>query len=185
MNGRPLVKIVAWISLSFIAVATAFAEELNKDAITRAEQSYYAFIENDIKKEFDSALELLMKHEGNSSKKQMDDAADSIKTLYYNKANTYVSCVGEIIRSKVPAEMRDDAFSNCLKPRLVELAISQQLVSDYDKVFTFEATARCEMEARLFERELLLPPYEFLKREDGGTRLFDARVFNQCLRSQH
>jgi hypothetical protein len=45
---------------------------------------------------------------------------------------------------------------------------------------------RCEMEVRLFERELLLPPYEFLKTEKTkDNMLIDAHALNQCLRSKH
>jgi hypothetical protein len=39
------------------------------------------------------------------------------------------------------------------------------------------------MQARLFERELQLPPYEFLKTKDN--MLFDFKKYNQCIRSTH
>jgi hypothetical protein len=180
------VRIAAWIFWSFVAAATAFAEEPSKKAIAARERSYYAYIENDIKQQFDTAMaEFKQTPKRDTSKRTQDDAIDGIKTMFYNKASIHATCAGEMlkIQSKTPAESLQTRFDSCLDAKLGEIVMLNKIISEYGKVFTLETAVRCEMEARLFERELLLPPYDFLK--GGAAILIDAKVFNQCLRSKH
>lgn len=177
--------IITWIFWSLVAVATAFAEEPNEDAITRVEKSWYDHIENDIKQEFESAVAIFQKNPRNVSKQVLDLALIGFKTLSYNKANIHAECAGEVARSKTPTDTPTDfeaRYKRCLDPKLGELLINYKIESDYIGYFKDKGTVRCEIEARLFERERLLPPYDFLKGD--GVALYDYRLLNQCLKSK-
>ena len=55
-------------------------------------------------------------------------------------------------------------------------------LADYAAALSPGISIQCQIEARLFERELLLPPYEFLKDENGKNTLIDPKALGRCLR---
>ena len=78
-----MLKILSSIFCPFVA-ATAFAETPTKDEITRVDQSYYASIENHIKKEFDGAVALFKQDAvnwKNISKQEQVEAIDFLKMM--------------------------------------------------------------------------------------------------------
>jgi hypothetical protein len=151
-----LVKVIVCIFWSLVAVASAFAEEPREDAIIRLEKEAYAKVENTIKQEFDGAVATIKKSAPNQEAE--DTAIGVTKTIFYNKANISAECMGD-------GETR---FKSCFDAKLDELMINFRLLTDYADFFAGKDLVRCEVEARLFKREQLLPLYDFLK----GDRIF-------------
>jgi hypothetical protein len=183
--GKPSVNATLSILWSLVAVTSVFAEEPLKDAIAPLERSYFASIENDIKEEFERGVADVEQNTGNSSKQELDAALAAMKMLSYNKANIHAACMGEAVRSKTPTETLDNVathYKSCVVGRLGEMLVFYTLATSSGRPFIGKGEGRCETKARLFERERLLPPYEFLKGD--GVALLDFRVLNQCLKSK-
>jgi hypothetical protein len=168
---------------------TAFAEGPNNDALARFEQGFYALIKDDIKQQYDRFVakytEEAAKKNATTQEQQHDTqiAISWLKDTSYYRANAMVTCASEIRRTATPAEEQSQdmtRYQSCVKERMNDWMIFNKL-SEYASLLPREARVRCELEARLFEREILLPPYDFLK----GAQLIDYRVYNQCVRSKN
>jgi hypothetical protein len=117
----------------------------------------------------------------NDLKQKTLDAFIPIKNLYlYNLVNATAACIGEMTRTKKPGETASELMAGvdkCSKGWEDRWNIMMTITKDYRGL-----TVQCELEARLFERELLLPPYDFLK--GHGIILLDPGVAVQCLRAE-
>jgi hypothetical protein len=156
---KAMFLIIAWISLSFTAATTASAEKSTTDeANQREQQQFYVQIEQNMRQEFETyvaqAVQSARERNPSISSQQVDSLIDGLKGLFYNKVNIYVSCAGDVFRS--PEKATDaDTVKYCIQERIHEMQITLK-VSQYADSFTREEMIRCEMKARLFERELLL-----------------------------
>ena len=180
-----MMRIIAFI-WSYFVVATCFAlDPYLTGEPPKDEKAFYARIENDLKKEYEALVASLTRKK--LTKAEQDKALDGIKFIFYNRANVYATCWGEYLQLKAlghPTIEQEAHFKSCIDEKLSAFMIMVEL-TDYLGVLPPGTGARCEMLARLFERELLLPPYDFLKQQSGSDHLIDANIYNQCIRSAH
>jgi hypothetical protein len=181
-----MVSMSAWITLPFIGIATVVSAEEPKNSVVETEKTFYAAIERTIKQEFDDAVAELKRAAStkNLSQKVYDGAFNGIKFTFYNKANFQVTCLGDVLRSPVPGETSADIKAraqSCYDAKAADFMILGKL-ADYAAALSPGISIQCQIEARLFERELLLPPYEFLKDENGTNTLIDPKALGRCLR---
>jgi hypothetical protein len=196
MDQPMLGKIIFAISATMCSVVPTSAQELSKQAILDKEQSFYAFNKDQIKQEYEAQIASATEHLkqtgklNNMSKKELDESFDYIKNDFYNKAVMQTTCIGETLRSLPNYDPRSqtstEAFlersQTCVEAKGVEFSKSITLLLDYEdyiKSLPPGTTVRCEIEARLFERELQLPPYDFLKTKHNA--LHDYQKYNNCL----
>jgi hypothetical protein len=135
----------------------------------------------DFNRQVEKARELFKDDDASMQKGTME----LIQKLLYNTVAAATICVGEVKATKQSGESQQDGMlrvSSCRKEWKEQWDIMGTLLSDYQKLFTVGEYHQCELEARLFERELLLPADDFLKGD--GVYLVDPNIFNQCLRSK-
>jgi hypothetical protein len=192
-----MTRIIEWFFLYCIVSSTAVAEELNSQIILDKEKSFYAFLEPDIKQQYEAAVASAMAHLKETGKlnimpkHEIDNAFDFIKSDFYNKAAMQAMCIGETLRSLGSYDPTAKTFQDnvmvraksCFEAKMVDFQVWNNLIVNYFNVMPPGTSKRCEMEARLFERELQLPPYDFLKTKN--PMLIDFAKYNQCIRSTH
>jgi hypothetical protein len=183
MPSRPhaLALSLALMSWSVVAVA----ESPSKEAIARAEQNAFASVEHIVKEEFEAARKTVKQHAKPSASEQVQDKAIGyIRMLYYNKASIYAECMamGLTARAKSQPESQISEAEDCVNAKLRQVIAFSNLLTEYGSSLA-PGSARCELAARLFEREILLPPYGFLKGD--GAMLLDFQKYSECLKSPH
>jgi len=161
------------------------AQQSRKDKISEFEKSIYAEIEKDIRRQFEEGVTVLNRVAKNQQ--ELVVATNGLRSLLYNKAHAHTACWGETLASARQGESESDAQQRqkvCFDEWADENQILMKL-SDYAEALPSGTAVRCEMEARLFGRELLFPPYDFLKTQGHENMLVNPRVFSQCLRSKN
>ena len=181
------VGIITSICWAFISIS-ALAEGPNKEvAIIKMEQSYYAGIKDKTKRRFEKLIMDLMEDDIPSISASLKQAmlAETIKkakTIAYNTAVSEAFCFGSTIGNAKPTETSEDGLiraNSCNKEWGNQMEIFLKITSDYKNFFTQETKSQCELKARLFHRELLFPPYDFLI--GNNVHLFDPSIVSQCL----
>ena len=181
-----MIKIIAFIWSCFVVSTCLALDKYLTGEPPKDEKAFYARIENDLKKEYEAVVASLTRKKP-LTKAEHDKALDSIKFIFYNRANVYATCWGEYLLLKAlghPTIEQEAHFKSCIDEKLLAFMIMGEL-TDHVGALPPGTGDRCEMLARLFERELLLPPYDFLKQQSGSNHLLDANIYNQCIRYAH
>jgi hypothetical protein len=108
---------------------------------------------------------------------------EMLKVLYYNKAVLFAFCAAEAEKVRSPRADRVPAQNNlmlttCVEEKFGELNKFSNLLG-YTGVFFPDRIASCGEKARLHDREVALPPYEFLHLDE--PKLYDFAHYNKCL----
>jgi hypothetical protein len=108
---------------------------------------------------------------------------EMLKVLYYNKAVLFAFCAAEAEKVRSPRADRVPAQDNlmlttCVEEKLSELNKFSNLLG-YTGVFFPDRIASCGEKARLHDREVALPPYEFLHLDE--PKLYNFARYNKCL----
>lgn len=146
-------------------------------------QTVYASIEHSIRREFEGTLVQLMREGPVRSPAGIVKRTEFLKLVAYNKATLFATCAAETENNqpqrsgRVPSAM-NIVLTTCVEIKLSEMDKFTKFV-DYAGLFFPDRIARCGEQARLTERERMLPPYGFLQLVQ--PRLYDFASYNKCL----
>jgi len=170
-----------------IAAATVLLALCAMAAPARAQEDFvqtvYASIEHSIRQEFEGTLVQLMREGAARSPAGIVKRTEFLKLVAYNKAALFASCVAEAENNQTPRSNRVPSAMNIVLTTCVEIKLSEMnkftKFVDYAGLFFPDRIARCGEQARLTERERMLPPYGFLQLVQ--PRLYDFSSYNKCL----
>jgi hypothetical protein len=183
------------VSVPFLFIASASAQNQGADKKKQDMEQYaYRYFEGDLKKEFAGALAEIKRHtiEDNLPQEASNVFIGLTKMFIYNKANIYATCFGYVL-SKLPSFSLTDPvppdlqaeLEDCLNRRNSKFRTLSTILFQYAlTAVTPRAFVQCELKARLFEREQMPPPYDFLQKASGqdmAGKLLDPETFNQCI----
>ena len=146
-------------------------------------QIVYASIENSIRGEFESILAQIMRENVAQLPGGIVKATELLKLITYNKAALFAFCAAETEKdqpqksNRIPSAM-NIVLTTCVEIKFSELDKFVKLV-DYAGLFFPDRVRRCGEQARLVERERMLPPYGFLHHVE--PMLYDFSSYNKCL----
>jgi hypothetical protein len=181
-----------------ISVAiTAHAQDQKVDKPKPSEIGFYQSLEPAFKNEFNAKRKNIAQIVSHSyvSPAAQDFLIDNLKMLIYNELNIRVGClsdVGSQHQSKSSAEIEaqsqtNEQINDCIENGLRPLKTFGSLLLQYGGSFPENVWMRCELKARLREREQLLPPYDSLKPSGRSGyfagKLFDPDVVTRCLKA--
>jgi hypothetical protein len=188
-----------WMVLVFsISVAiTAHAQDQKTDKLKNLERGFYQSLEPAFKNEFNAKRENIAQIVSRSyvSPAVQDFLIDNLKMLIYNELNIRVGCLSDIASQHQPKSLADidaqsqtnEQINDCIEKGLRPLKTFGSMLLQYGGSFPEKVWTRCELKARLLEREQLLPPYDFLKPSGRGRyfagKLFDPDVITMCLKA--
>jgi len=160
--------------LTFAGITGAKSDEVERDELAK---TIYEKMEDSAGKEYGEAVSNLLRHGVPNA------IGPTLKLLFYNKAALFAFCAADAEQAHTPGTARIPARQNivlttCVEQRFKELDAFNNKLS-YARVFFPERVARCGETSRLYDRERLLPPYQFLQLAD--PRLYDFMQYNRCL----
>jgi hypothetical protein len=116
--------------------------------------------------------------------------------LMYNEVSIRVGCLSDVASQHqstpladidAPKSQTNTQINDCIEKRLYPLKRFSTFLLQYEGLLTESAWKRCELKARLLEREKILPPYDFLKPSGRSGyfagKLFDPDVIIMCLKA--
>jgi hypothetical protein len=157
-------------------------------------QMSYKFVESSIRVEFDNALVMLEENKHKITSPQMyNDALGGVKSSLYSKAVIQAGCIAEFCAKTRKGQngetvveysnaCSDDRVKACIRPKLLAYVQFIKSIDQYIALDRKQETG-CLLKSRLFDLEMLLPPYDFLRHE-GGAELHDHKILNECYLSR-
>ena len=162
---------------------TLFSVVVSTRAQEHITQTVYASIENSIREEFESILAQVMREDVAQLPGGIVKATELLKLITYNKAALFTFCAAETEKDQPQRSNRIPSAMNIVLTTCVEIKFSEMdkfvKFVDYAGLFFPDRIQRCGEQARLTERERVLPPYGFLQLVQ--PRLYDFSSYNKCL----
>ena len=162
---------------------TFFAFTVSARAQEDMAQIVYASIENSIRGEFESILAQILRENVAQLPGGIVKATELLKLITYNKAALFAFCAAETEKDQPQRSNRIPSAMNIVLTTCVEIKFSEMdkfvKFVDYAGLFFPDRVRRCGEQARLAERERVLPPYGFLQLFQ--PKLYDFASYNKCL----
>ena len=172
------------VAMVLAAAGTAHGQFLGRErGPGEAAQGIYGSIENDIRREYQAAMERIDSAEPGGPAGRVQAIRQMWTMSFYNRAVLFSNCAAEAEQYRSPGAPRVAARNNlflttCFEQRLGALTKFTNLFN-YARTFFPDRIERCGEASRLREQEKLLPPYDFLQFSE--PKLYDFPRYNACL----